>query len=187
MRGSSACSSTFCLKLADIDAEILRIFRMRRSPDRRENLLMGHHAAGVLARNDSSSNSFGVSLSSAPARVARWRTEWTSSPPTFSTGISDFRCMRWRKAVRESRQKFTDVERLVDVVVGAQIERLDLLGLALARRQHNDWHIRPFARPFDHVLTVAVRQTEIEAIRYPGNSAAMRFVASAILPALVIS
>jgi len=34
-------------KLADVDAEILRILGMRRSPDCRENLLMGDHAARV--------------------------------------------------------------------------------------------------------------------------------------------
>ena len=115
-----------------------------------------------LARNDSSSNSFGVSLSSAPARVTRWRTASTSRLPTRSTGISALRCMRCRKRRAHPRQQFADVERLVDVVVGAEIERLDLFGLALARRQHDDRHVGPFARAPDHVLAVAVRQAEIE-------------------------
>lgn len=35
-------------KLADIDAQILRILCMRRSSDCRKDLLMGNHAAGVL-------------------------------------------------------------------------------------------------------------------------------------------
>ena len=60
------------------------------------------------------------------------------------------------------RHQLADIKRLVDVVVGAEIERLDLLGLALARRQNDDRHVRPFARPADHVLAVAVRQAEIE-------------------------
>ena len=60
------------------------------------------------------------------------------------------------------RHQLADVERLVDVVVGAEIERLDLLGFALARRQHDDRHIGPFARAADHVLAVAVGQAEIE-------------------------
>ena len=34
-------------KLFDIDAKILRVFGMRRSPDRRKNLFVSYHAAGM--------------------------------------------------------------------------------------------------------------------------------------------
>ena len=59
-------------------------------------------------------------------------------------------------------QELADIERLVDVVVGAEIERLDLFRFPLARRQNDDRHIGPFARPPDDVLSVAIRQSEIE-------------------------
>ena len=72
------------------------------------------------------------------------------------------RCIRWRKRRAHARHQLADVERLVDVIVGAEIERLDLLGLALARRQHDDRQVGPFARAADHVLAVAVGQAEIE-------------------------
>ena len=61
-----------------------------------------------------------------------------------------------------ARQQLADIERLVDVVVGAEIERLDLFRLPLARRQNDDRHVGPFARPPDDVLSVTVRQSEIE-------------------------
>ena len=61
-----------------------------------------------------------------------------------------------------ARHQLADAERLVDEIVGAEIERLDLLGFAVARRQHDDRHVRPFAHAPDHVLAVAVRQPEIE-------------------------
>ena len=72
------------------------------------------------------------------------------------------RCIRCRSAVAHARQQLADIERLVDVVVGAEIERLDLFGFALARRQDDDRHIGPFARPPDDVLAVAIRQAKIE-------------------------
>src|SRR5262245_46109766 len=34
-------------QLADVDAKILRVFGMRRTPNRSQNLLVGQHAAGV--------------------------------------------------------------------------------------------------------------------------------------------
>ena len=38
----------------------------------------------------------------------------------------------------DPRQKFADSEWLVDIVIGAEIECGDLLGLAVARRKHDD-------------------------------------------------
>jgi hypothetical protein len=81
-------------ELAYVDAQILRIFGMCRPPDRRENLLVGHYPAGVTGKKRQQSNSLGVSLSSAPARVARWRTESTSRLPTRNSEVSALRCMR---------------------------------------------------------------------------------------------
>src|SRR5579871_2480637 len=62
----------------------------------------------------------------------------------------------------QPRHQFTDAERLIDEIVGAEIERLDLLGFAVARGQHDDRHVRPFARTPDHFLAVAVGETKVE-------------------------
>ena len=77
--------------------------------------------------------------------------------------------IRHRHAVRpapehraQPRQKLADAERLVDVVVGAEVERGDLFRLAIARRQHDDRHVRPTPDLLDHLLAVHVRQAEIE-------------------------
>ena len=60
------------------------------------------------------------------------------------------------------RQQLADIERLVDVVIGAEVKRLDLFYFALARRQDDDRQIRPFARAPDDVLSIAIGQAEIE-------------------------
>src|SRR5437764_193423 len=60
------------------------------------------------------------------------------------------------------RHQLADPERLVDEIVGAQIERVDLLGFTVAGGQHDDRHIRPLAHRADHLLSIAVRQRQIQ-------------------------
>ena len=114
-----------------------------------------------FARNDSSSNSFGVSLSSARRGSrdgARSRFPGRRrAAPAFPLALH---AVPQRGA--HARQQLANIERLVDVIIRAEIERLDLLGFALARRENDDRHVGPFARARDHVLAVAVRQAEIE-------------------------
>ena len=62
----------------------------------------------------------------------------------------------------QARHQLANPERLVDEVVGAEVERLDLLRLALARRQHDDGNIGPLPHLADHVLAVGVGQAEVE-------------------------
>ena len=61
-----------------------------------------------------------------------------------------------------ARQELADAKRLVDEIVRAQIERLNLLGLPVARRQNDDRHLGPLPHLPDHILAVAVRKSEIE-------------------------
>src|SRR4029079_10425194 len=61
-----------------------------------------------------------------------------------------------------SRQQLAHIEGLIDIVVSTEIERFYLFDFPVTRRKHNDWQIGPFAHALDHVLTVAIRQTEIE-------------------------
>ena len=62
-----------------------------------------------------------------------------------------------------ARQQLFHAERLGDVVVGAEIERLHLAGLVAAARQHDDRHA--FVAAADHaqqIMAVDVGQAEIE-------------------------
>ena len=45
----------------------------------------------------------------------------------------------------EPGEQLADAERLGDVVIGASVERRDLVGLLAARREHDDRHGRPLA------------------------------------------
>ena len=62
----------------------------------------------------------------------------------------------------QPRHQFADAEGLFDIVVGAEIERLDLLRLAVARRENDDRHFRKLPDVAQNVLAVAVGQTEVE-------------------------
>lgn len=55
-----------------------------------------------------------------------------------------------------------DAEGLGDVVVGATVQRLHLLGLAGADREHDHRHRRQLADPAQHLLAVDVGQAEVE-------------------------
>jgi hypothetical protein len=70
--------------------------------------------------------------------------------------------MRDPRETDRLRQEFADIERLVDVIVSTKIERFDLFGLALARRQYDDRQIRPFAGAPDDVLAISIRQTKVK-------------------------
>ena len=79
------------------------------------------------------------------------------------TGSSVCRGATLRAAARaHARQQLADAERLGQVVVGAGVERRDLVVLAAARRQHDDRHRRPLAQVADEVDAVAVGQSEVE-------------------------
>src|SRR5690606_6318798 len=56
----------------------------------------------------------------------------------------------------------TDSERFVDEIVRTEVERFDLFGLAIARGEYDDRHIGPGAYVSDDILSVAIRETEIE-------------------------
>ena len=62
----------------------------------------------------------------------------------------------------DARQQLLGAERLGDVVVRAGVERLDLLRLVDARRQHQDRHATPVAQPTTHLDAVQARQRQVE-------------------------
>ena len=62
----------------------------------------------------------------------------------------------------EPRQQLVHAERLRDVVVGAGVERPHLVGLLIARRQHEDRHAAPRTDALDHLDAVDAGQPEVD-------------------------
>ena len=62
----------------------------------------------------------------------------------------------------QAREQLADAERLGQVIVGAEIERRDLVGLLVARGQHDDRPREPFAQALDHFEPGDVGQAEID-------------------------
>ena len=62
----------------------------------------------------------------------------------------------------EPRGQFADAERLLDIIVGAEIERLDFLRLAIARGEHDHRRRRELADVAQNILAVPVGQPEVE-------------------------
>src|SRR3954452_10728537 len=62
----------------------------------------------------------------------------------------------------QPRNELAGTERLRHVVVGAGIERTDLLGLLADRRENEDRHLAPLPQAAAYLDTVAVRQDEVD-------------------------
>ena len=101
------------------------------------------------------SYSLGESFTSASRTRTMRRTRSTERSPLRKTGRSPCCCSRWRSAARMRASELVHAERLGHVVVGAEIERLDLAGLVVAAGQHHDRHGRAaLAQRADQVLPV---------------------------------
>ena len=59
-------------------------------------------------------------------------------------------------------KKLARAERLAHVIVGARVERRDLVALLAARRQHDDRDVGPPAHATDDFEAVHVRQPEVD-------------------------
>ena len=75
------------------------------------------------------------------------------------------------------RQQLFDPERLGDVIIGARVQRLDLVAAAVAAGQHDDRGLGPAAQPLDHLDTVQIGQTQVEdhQIRWVAGGGGKRF------------
>src|SRR5262249_8744106 len=61
------------------------------------------------------------------------------------------------------RKQFVHSERLGDVIVGAEVQRLDLAGLVAAARQHDDRHaLIPCAQRAQQFVSLDIGEPEIE-------------------------
>ena len=73
--------------------------------------------------------------------------------------------LRIRKAPERganAREQLLDRKRLSQVVIGAGIERSDLVRVLAARRDHDDRHARPRAHRLHHLDAVHIGQAQIE-------------------------
>ncbi len=112
------------------------------------------------ASTRSRSNSCGVSLIRSPARVtSRSATSITSSPISI-TGPASRR--EPAQHGTQPREQLVDAERLRHVVVGAGVERRDLLALLADRREHDHRRVGPGAELAADVGAAAVGQHEVE-------------------------
>ena len=74
----------------------------------------------------------------------------------------------------DARQQFFQVERLGDVVVGAEVEALQLVGLLRARRQHDDGRLAPFPQEPHQFEAVAAGEHDVEHDEVRGEVAGGR-------------
>ena len=62
----------------------------------------------------------------------------------------------------QPRLQFAYAKRFTQVVIGAGVKGGDFVMLFAARRQHDNRHLAPLANFTDKIITVPVRQAEIE-------------------------
>ena len=67
-----------------------------------------------------------------------------------------------RSSARTRAIRVAGAERLFDVVVGAELERLNDVGIAVAGAQHDDRHTRVMADVRAHGEAVAARHVDVE-------------------------
>lgn len=66
------------------------------------------------------------------------------------------------KCRSKTSQKFIDIERLRDVVVGTRVQRSDLVFLGFSHRQHDDWDLAPRPESTDDFSTIHVWKPEVQ-------------------------
>src|SRR5882757_8843514 len=109
---------------------------MRRAPDGGEDLSVRYDASGVLCQERKKFEllrrqlEFGAGAAGAMADSVNFQIT-DAQHRDFSLALH---AMPQRRA--HTRQQLANIERLIDVIVGAEVERLDLFSLALTRRQH---------------------------------------------------
>ena len=109
------------------------------------------------------SNSVGVSVPRpAPPDVTRRRAMSISRSPTVTTGGGEVSGRGATQQRADARQQLARREGLGQVVVGALVQRLDLVGLVGAHRQDEDRRRHPGAQLAADLDAAAVGQRQIE-------------------------
>ena len=101
------------------------------------------------------SYSFGDSLTSLPSTLTMRLTRSTDRSPVWKIGFSPCCCKPVPQRHADARDKFVHAERLGDIVVGAELERLDDAGLVGAARQDEDGQVQPLVAPFAQQVVAA--------------------------------
>ena len=148
-------------QLAHIDAQILRISQI--VPQLAEQKLVGEHLAGMLNQHAQELVLLGrelyflvAQLDDAPHEINRQITDTENRPLALGLQLVTKRCPH-------AREKLIHAEGLGHVVVGPEIERLDLAGFVTPARQHHDRHAL-VARPHhsQQIEPLHVGQPQIE-------------------------
>src|SRR5215831_9854334 len=135
--GRSESASIFCLSWRTYTRRYCASVRSSHSSPSRNLWVSTLPACCTSTRK--SSYSLGESFTSRSPTFTIRRTRSTERSPVWNTGRSPCTCSWWRSAAHAGEQ-LLHAERLGDIVVGAEIERLHFAGLVAAARQHYDRH-----------------------------------------------
>ena len=149
--------------MADIDAQIVIALDAGRPPHFAQQVTLRHHLAGVgeqYAEQAVFDRRQMHRLASAGDDAAR------QIDPRFAEFDDRARLVAAAALPAQQRTRtgaqFADAKGFGQVVVGPDVERLDLVLLVRACREDEDRHVRPSAQVADEVDAVAVGQAEIE-------------------------
>ncbi len=149
-------------QLADQHAQIGQIVDVRRAPDGGEQLAVGEHPAVAFGQPRQEL----VLLRREPHRLAGpadqppHQVDLQLAGADHRIGPAALQLVAQRHA--QPGEEFADPERLLHVVVGAQVERSDLFDLAVACREHQHRAGVEGAGGGEQLLAVHVRQAEVE-------------------------
>ena len=124
----------------DPHAQVLQVVAILRTPDLGQQLGVQHDLAGLAARCCSSSHSVRDSWTSSPSRVTMSALEVDLDVVEGQHAGTRTRAVRAAKDRPHARRQFIGMERLGDVVVGAEIQTLGLVGGGALRRQQDHRH-----------------------------------------------
>ena len=142
----------------DDDPDVVGLVAVARPPDPFEKQAMRHASSG--ARPPARGGRATRSGSGGPARRARSTRRFGRSmvrSPRTTSGRIRRRAVQRRRTRADPRQQLRYAKRLGQVVVGAKIERLDLLILLVSRGEHQDRHAAPGSDLTEHVHAVDLR------------------------------
>jgi hypothetical protein len=145
--------------------QIVRVVVMGGPPDGGKDLAMGHHP-GLMPQEDGEDFIFlggqaqglAVEIDAQPADLEE---RGLLPPLSFARRMSG--------CLPQSRQKLADAEGFLQIVIRPEVERRDLLGLAVTGRKHDHRHVGKGAQIGQNLLAVAVGQAKVEKHRIGGD------------------
>lgn len=133
-RWFGGCVFEFRAQLAYEDAQILAVRNVGRAPDIVQQLAVGNHLARVAHQKGEKFEFLRRQTDRFPALSDVMARQINSD--TCNLELSHWICIDLMAAAQRRphpRQKFTNAERFVDEIVGAEVERRNLLAFAVAR------------------------------------------------------